>query len=421
MTLTLHTDRKLIRAQASSTRYILARITAPSAERREGRSPINVGLVLDRSGSMDADRKFGLARDAVELALRMLRSDDRFSLVVYDNQIDVLAPSTRATPDAKRSALDALTRVHPRGSTNLGGGWLTGCEQVAEFLEDQRVSRCLLLTDGLANQGITDRDELARHAGELRRRGVATSTFGVGADFDERLLRDMAHEGGGNFYFIEGASQIPEMLTGELGEALEITLRSASIVVKASRETEVESLNRFRQSHVHDRGELRVELGDLTSAQQLDVVMRVTLPRGEVGREASADVWLLSAGELVAGGDSRMTWTYAGHEENDVQPRNREVDRVVAELYAARARAEATEANRAGDFARGEQVLERTARRITGYAGNDETLQRIARMLREDVGEFGAPMSIMALKARTFAAEALSKGRDTLGRARKNP
>ena len=220
MTLAVQTDRTLIRAAASSTRYVLARITAPRAPARATRLPVNIGIVLDRSGSMASEQKLVLAREAVEQSLQMLRPEDRFSLVVYDDRIDVLMPSSLATPETKRRALSALRTVDPRGSTDLGAGWLRACEQIAEFLDEERVSRCLLLTDGLANHGIVDRDELARHAGELRQRGVSTSTFGVGADFDERLLRDMAHEGGGNFYFIEGASQIPGMMTGELGATL---------------------------------------------------------------------------------------------------------------------------------------------------------------------------------------------------------
>jgi Ca-activated chloride channel family protein len=108
MTLAIQTDRTLIRAAASSTRYVLARITAPRAPERDMRLPVNVGIVLDRSGSMAAERKFELAREAVEQSLRMLRADDRFALVVYDSEIDVLMQSTRATPEMARRALDAL-------------------------------------------------------------------------------------------------------------------------------------------------------------------------------------------------------------------------------------------------------------------------------------------------------------------------
>src|SRR6478752_4612672 len=92
--------------------------------------------------------------------------------------------------------------------------------------------RMSLRTDGLANHGVTEHGALVTTAAELRRRGVATSTFGVGADFDERLLRDIAHEGGGNFYFVESPAQIPDLVTSELGEALEIVARGAALHVE---------------------------------------------------------------------------------------------------------------------------------------------------------------------------------------------
>ena len=432
MTLTTLTDRKLIRAAASSTRHVLTRITAPRAPAREQRLPVNVAFVLDRSGSMADERKFTLAREAVEQALRMLQPEDRFSLVVYDTEIDVLMASTRATPDAKRRALRALAEVGPRGGTDLGGGWLRGCEQVAEFLTEplshsqtvnpsNRVSRCLLLTDGLANHGITDRDELARHAGELRERGVVTTTFGVGADFDERLLRDMAHEGGGNFWFIEGASQIPELITAELGEALEVTLRNASLLVTLPEGAEAETLNRFRSARLADRRELRVDVGDLVSGQELEVVVKLTFPRGDAGSETSVGFAVATGGggEIVAGSECRVRWTYASHHDNDVQPRNREVDRAVAALYVARARAEATELNRDGRYDRARRVMERTAGRIREYAGTDAALRGLAESLMEEMGEYEAPRSLMAMKSSLYVAELSRKGRDTSGRARR--
>ena len=419
MSLSLLTDRMLIRAQAESTRYVLARVTAPMAPARDDRLPVNVAFVLDRSGSMADERKFTLAREAVVEALQMLRPSDRFSLIVYDTRIDVLMPSSLATAAAKRDALAALSDIGPRGGTNLASGWLCGCEQISEFIDRERVNRCLLLTDGLANDGITDRAELAHHAEELGRRGVATSTFGVGADFDERLLRDMAHEAGGNFYFIESADQIPAMLTGELGEALEVTLRHVSLVVRPNGGERVETLNRFR-SQRSDQGEYRVELGDMVSGQQIDVVLGVRFPLGEIGETASVVVEAQSSGEALAESTIGVQWTYASHAENDRQPRNREVDREVAKLYAARARAEATEANRDGAFDRARHVLEATSRRIREYAGDDRELRELARALHHEVRSFAeAPMSPMALKSAVFAAERTSKGRDDYGRARR--
>ena len=261
MRLTLRTDRPLLRAEARSTRYLLASITAPTAPARVNRLPVNVGFVLDRSGSMDGQRKFGLAREAVEQALALLRPEDRFTLVVYDQEVDVLAPATLATPEAKQVALARLHAVGPRGSTDLHAGWSRAAAEIGAHLREDAVTRVLVLTDGLANHGITDPRALLKTADDLRRIGIATSTFGVGADFDERLLRDMAHEGGGNFYFIESPAQIADLLSSELGEALEVVARDVVLQLALPAGAKAEPVNRFRVTHGRD--ELHVHVGDL--------------------------------------------------------------------------------------------------------------------------------------------------------------
>jgi Ca-activated chloride channel homolog len=418
MTLHIQTDRRLIRAATSSTRYLLLRVTAPAAPAR-GRRPINVSLVLDRSGSMSESRKFELAREAVDRALVMLHPEDRFSLIVYDQYVEVLMPSALATFEARRRTSQALRNVHPRGSTNLSAGWLRGCEQAAEFAGDEQISRCLLLTDGLANQGLTDREELALHSGELRRRNVSTSTFGVGANFDERLLHDMAQEGGGNFYFIEDGSQITSMLTGELGEALEVTLGRASVNLALPAGAEAVCLNTFRQVTLHDRNELRVELGDLVSSQEVDVVVKLTFPPGALGADAAVDAAVASASELVQGTERRLTWTYASHEDNELQPRNRDVERAVARLFSARAEAEATEANRVGHYSRAVRVLEEADQLIKDYAGDDPEVGIIASVLRLGTAKYGEAMSAMALKQSYQQADLMAKSRSITGAARR--
>jgi Ca-activated chloride channel family protein len=419
MTFTVQADRALVRATGGSRRYMLARITAPSAPARDSRIPVNIGIVLDRSGSMGDARKFDLARDAVEHALRMLQPADRFTLVVYDERVDVLMPSSRATPEATRRALDALDRIGPRGSTDLAAGWLAGCEQVAMYLGRERVSRCLLLSDGLANRGITDRQQLGMRAAEFRERGVVTSTFGVGADFDELLLRDMAHEGGGNSWFIEGASQIPGILTAELGEALEVTMRGTVMTVSLPPGCLARPINRFRYSTVGTR-ECAIVLGDLVSGQELDVVIEMRFPAVAVGQQVSTELVIGSVETGPVEPNGPVTWTGASHEANDEQPRNVEVDRAVAAQFAAQARAEATEANREGDLEGARRVLERTASRIESYAGNDRELLGLVQALRDEVRTYAeGRMSPMALKMSFYVAESTAKGRDSQGRARR--
>ena len=164
--------------------------------------------VRPRPLRVDAGRQFDLAKEGVDLAVAPLRTPiaRRWS-----------STTTRSTPcsrwlrrrlGSRRVCVWHCTVSIP-GSTYLSGGWIAGCHQLAEATPADatatRIRRVILLTDGLANVGILDPGVLAQHAGELRRRGIATTTVGVGQDFDEGLLSAMAEAGGGNFQYVSGS------------------------------------------------------------------------------------------------------------------------------------------------------------------------------------------------------------------------
>lgn len=420
MQISLRTDRTLLRAGAQSVRYLLVSLTAPAAPPRAAHLPVHVALVLDRSGSMDESGKFDLARLAVEKSLAMLRAEDLFTLVVYDTEVDVLVEATRATAEAKRLGMQRLRDVGPRGGTDLAAGWHIASRQLAGYVADNAVSRVLMLTDGLANHGITRSEELITIARQLRQQQIATSTFGVGADFDERLLRDVAHEGGGNFYFIQSPPQITDVLTGELGEALEVVVRDAQLQVALPAGVQAEPLNRFRHQHAAGDNELIVSLGDMVSEQEIQLVLKLRFPRGDVGASSGVRVMAGAARALQPSAESLAEWRFATHEQNDCQPRDRVTDRAVAQLYAARARATATECNRHGDYDGARRVLEATSNRIRGYASGDPELERLWRNLRAEIVDYvSVPMSAMQLKSAVFMAESAVKGRAPGGRARR--
>jgi Ca-activated chloride channel family protein len=418
MNMDLDSDRRFIRSRGRSTRYVLLTFTAPETARTAKRPPLNVSFVLDRSGSMGGE-KIELARAAIVQGLRMLRDDDFFSVIAYDYEVGVVVPATPAIPEAIRNAATRVQETNARGNTDLSGGWLRGCEQIAQHLADGQTARCLLISDGLANRGITNREELARHSAELRSRGIATSCLGIGADYDERLLSGIATASGGHSYHVERAVNIADVLTSELGEALETVARDVSLMVTPSAGVSVSTLNDTFPAAPAPDGSVSVQIGDLVSRQEVSVVFRLTFPSGEVNATSRVLFGITDAGGVLTEPGRDLVFTCAGDTENDAEPRNRTVDRAVAELFAAAAKSRALELNRTGRYDEAREQLERTARKIETYAGTDPELRRIVRELRERHEAYSAPMHAFYQKAEYAASLNIMRMRAPDGKARR--
>lgn len=416
MGLTLSTDRALVRAGCHSVRYVTARYTAPAAPRRRERRPLDLAIVLDRSGSM-AGQKLKLARQAARRAVETLGPKDFVALVTYDSRVTRLVPGALLDADHRRRLLDAIDGITPGGSTNLSGGWLTGCEEVGRSAREEAVARVLLLSDGRANAGITDRDELAHHAGELRARGVVTSCFGIGEDFDEVLMEGVARAGGGNFYYLEQPEQIPDYLLTELGDALEVVARGAALELDAEVGMEVESLDGRVTGRQGMR--FRILIGDLVEGQEVELALRVTFPRRGEGDGAILTARLVDRDGVLDEAPASLTWDYASHEANGAQERNVAVDLVVARRYAAHARRRALEHNRAGDLDAAQRELRATAGRIREYAGRNADLLRVASELEREAERHRERFSAHMMKSAHYFNYNVMEGKGMDGRKRR--
>lgn len=418
----IQSDRALIPSGSPSTRFLSVTISAPAApapgasgSARAARPGANVSLVLDRSGSMGG-RKIELARQAVAHAIRLLNDGDRLGVVVYDHAVDTLLECMPATKQAKAQALGALAGIDARGSTNLAEGWFTGARALGGVVAPDRVSRVLLLTDGLANQGIVDHDELKKAAARLRAEGVHTSTFGLGADFDEELLTSIATEGGGHFYFIEQPQQIPDLLASELGEVLDVVARDVVFEVRGGAGTSVVVLNPLPVDQAD--GVARVRLGDFVSEQEVTLLLAVSCEARAEGERAWVDCRVQDREGVLHPEPMRVEWTAAPAEQERSQPVNRDVVLAVARMLAEGARVQALAANRRGMFKEAGLALQDAAQQIDRLGGDDSAVQAIARLLVDEEVAFARHMAPMELKARRFASYQAAYSREE-GKARK--
>ena len=393
--ISLRPDRSLLRAAASSRRHIVVGIEAPEAAPGKGRLPVNLAFVIDRSGSMHG-AKLEHARKAVVAGVRALADRDRFAVVSYDDRVEVVVPSIEATAGIRERAARAVADVEARGNTDLHGGWLKGCQMVKARLAPQEVGRCLLLTDGLANRGETDHGEIVRQCASWRDEGVVTSAFGVGADFDEVLLRRIADAGGGNFHFIESAVQIGDFIAGEVGETLSTTVREGVLVVDAGEDAVVESLNDFPCRR--EGAFWRIAFGSLTAGQKLEPILSVTLPAGEAGKSRDVVVRVEDKDGALGQASATVRFTWASEPEIAREPSDRAVDRQVAALDAARAERDALERNRMGDYDGARKAIEDVIARIREYAGDDLELRRLVSSLQEKAVLYGRAIEPIASK-----------------------
>src|SRR6266511_313727 len=205
-------EHELLAVEGDHEVNAMLELTAPAAPASGERPPLSLALVIDRSGSM-AGRKLEVARECAAFLVRRLGPADRLAVVAYDDQVTLVAPL--ATLD-RPALLAAIAAIRPGNSTNLSGGWLKGMEQLQRAGDGPR--KVLLLSDGLANVGITDRGELASLARNAAAAGVGTTTIGFGDGFDEDLMTGMADAGGGRAYHAPTAEQAPGIFAEEFAD-----------------------------------------------------------------------------------------------------------------------------------------------------------------------------------------------------------
>ncbi len=219
-----------VAAKPAGSVYLRLSLKALAATKKEHRTPLNVALVIDRSGSMSGDRIVA-AREAANVALERLSADDVVSLVAFNHKVDVLHPAARLG-SSHESLKRAIERLTPDGTTALYAGVKEGGQQVREFLTDTKVNRVVLVSDGLANVGPSTPSEVAGLGRELAGKGISVTTIGLGLDYNEDLMQRLAAASDGNHAFVESPRQLASIFDKEFGDALSVSARDIIIHIE---------------------------------------------------------------------------------------------------------------------------------------------------------------------------------------------
>ena len=323
------------------------------------RTPLNLALVLDRSGSMSGE-KLAAARDAAQFLLRRLAPEDAVSLVTYDQNVETVGSVGNGTTIADLARMTAL--IEAGGSTNLSGGWLRGRELVAAAKRDQRMNRVVLLTDGQANAGITDRERLTGLAATAKRSGVTTTTIGFGADYDEQLLRAMADAGGGNSYYIEQPDQAPGVFEEEIEGLLSLAAQNVTVEIRPG--ADARFVRVWHDYPVHTaNGASRIEIGDIYGREPKSILLDFFVPSLITNGRVDIGEVLIDAHVLTADGgvDHQRVTIPVGTPLSTDGKSEPEIQHELLLVRAARAREEAVRREGAGDASGAARTLREMA------------------------------------------------------------
>ena len=346
--------------------YLFLDVTANAEASGSTPAPVNLAIVLDRSGSMQGQRMQN-ALAAASGMIRRLRDGDSVSVVGYNTSTQVVLPPTRIDSSNRELALASLRGIDAQGNTCVSCGLETAMDLLARGPEGA-VQRILLLSDGEANTGVRDVDGFRRLGERARGMETAVSSIGVDVDYNEKVLFALSQASNGRHYFVENPAGLPRIFDDELRSLVTTVASNASVEIALAPGVTVEQV--FDRAFEQRGDRVTVPFGSFSSGDEKTVLLRLRVPSGDVGARPVANVRMsyqdlaLSKpgscdGELVA----RLSRDAA-----EVSPLDPLVETRLARSETAAALALANEQFAAGDLASARDTLSKNRGRIRSRA-----------------------------------------------------
>ena len=245
------------------------------------RVPINLAIVIDRSGSMSGDR-IVKAKEAAIFAINMLNENDTLSVVAYDNDAKVIIPSTKVNNKQKLINL-IKENIVAGGGTALFAGLSKGIYQVEKQLSKDNVNRIILLSDGQANIGPTSVKELSELAIIAAKKNISVSTFGIGEDYNELLMSSIASYSDGNHVFVNDSLDLENVFVREFKDVMSTVAQHVKINIYLK--DGVKPVRLLGRDGIIKGNQVTVTMNQIYSNQEKYILLEVEQPQGKVGEE----------------------------------------------------------------------------------------------------------------------------------------
>ncbi|MBW2702016.1 MAG: VWA domain-containing protein [Deltaproteobacteria bacterium] len=269
----LHLQAELLHGALLSgrqqTTYLMIKMIPPVVE-EDQRAPINVSIVLDRSGSMTGE-KLHKAKLAAKMAIEQLRDDDLLSVVAYDDVVTVPYPAAKISNRASVQA--SIQSIRSGGTTALFAGVSKGAVELRKHHDRRQVNRIVLLSDGIANVGPSSPEQLAELGESLAKEGIAVTTIGLGLNYNEDLLTRLAVASQGNHSFVAEPEQLHEAFVREFGKGLNVVAQGLHLVIECAPWVKPVRVLNAKADILEDRVEL--EIGQLYSGRKSYLLLEI--------------------------------------------------------------------------------------------------------------------------------------------------
>ena len=321
------------------------------------RLPLNLSLVIDRSGSMNGE-PLEEAKKCASMLVDRMSEKDRLSVVTYESHAEVLVTSQ---PVSHKSRLKSQIRgITTGGMTALYDGWSLGAEEVAKNSNDNFISRVLLLSDGQANRGLTDDDVIASHCRKMAEAGVTTSTYGLSEHFNENLMAGMASAGQGQAHYGQTAEDLMDPFQEEFDLLEALLARRMRLRLMPEKGVSFEVLNGYSQDK-----EGRFIMPDLAFGADVWALLRIKVNADFCSKKSGSKLKLLSSyidyldqdGADQRSDTSKMTIDLCTQEQFAVLEADETVQLRTAEVRAATLQENAQVAARAGNWSEVDKIM----------------------------------------------------------------
>lgn len=308
------------------------------------RAPVNLALVLDRSGSM-AGAKLDEAKLAAQQLIGQLNASDRLAIVHYGSDVRS-QPGLYATEENKRALMNFVSSITDDGGTNIGAALTTARELLVATKAGFKVNRMILISDGQPTEGVTDPAGLTALVKDARALGISVSSIGVGDDFQESLMAAFAEVGGGAYGYLKDTSALATIFRKDLAQAG--TQVARNVVLQFDLPDDVTLGEVLGYQAVQTGQTVTVPMPDFSAGQLDRMVVRLKVQAAAAGRTIDVSHLKLSYVDLLNGGQGEAQAQLAALVTDQFELVAKNLDKDAA-VFAARARS-AENTRRAGDL-----------------------------------------------------------------------